>query len=63
VANKNDSETMTGTTFRLPKNIRLRMRAYDFINWSAVTRDLLEQKLDQLDSEQWTGNLKESERG
>ncbi len=53
-----DTETMTGLSLRVPKKTRIRMAAYDFVNWSVVMRDLLDQKLDQLDSELWSGSLK-----
>lgn len=58
MATKVKGEIMATVSYRLPELTRLRMRGYDFINWSTVIRDLLNQKLDQLDREQWAGNLK-----
>lgn len=49
---------MATVSYRLPEATRLRMKDYDFVNWSAVIRDLLNQKLDQIDGEQWAGKLR-----
>ncbi len=40
-------------TFRLPAEIQLRMRGHDAVNWSAIVRDLLSKKLDELDRGEW----------
>ena len=40
-------------TLRLPEITTLRMRGHDGINWSKVMRDLIEQRLDELDNGIW----------
>lgn len=47
------AEQSENVTLRLPVNLKIRMRCHDSVNWSAVMRDLLKQKLDELDRGIW----------
>jgi hypothetical protein len=48
-----EKKAMKGMNFRLPAKIHIRMRGHDTVNWSAMVRDLLTNKLDELDKGEW----------